>query len=200
MGNPSLNLILFSLIFVTISIAVAYHKLGPYHFRTVTPGVLYRAGNQRKYNLHHLVDKYNIKTIVSLRSIDEGGRRPDWFKEETLFCKKKNIHFFNIPMLGKTPPTPEQIDLWLSIVRDSANQPVLVHCAEGVVRSGYMVAIYEIVIRNQNNPSVWNSLSRFGHKFDNKNFLPMKNFILNFAYSPRQKPSSLAPASIIPEN
>jgi protein tyrosine/serine phosphatase len=185
---------------VTISIAVAYHKLGPYHFRTVTPGVLYRGGNQRKYILHHLVDKYRIKTIVSLRTMDEGGWRPDWFKEETLFCQKKNIRFFNIPMLGKNPPTPEQIDLWLSIVRDSANQPILIHCAEGVVRSGYMVAIYEIVVRNQNNQSVWKSLPRFGHEFDEDNFLTMKNFVLNFTYSSQQKPSPLAPASIISEN
>jgi protein tyrosine phosphatase (PTP) superfamily phosphohydrolase (DUF442 family) len=187
--------ILVSLIIAAIIIAVAYHKLGPYHFRIITPGVLYRAGNQRVYNLRYIVNKYRIKTIVCLRTIDEGGRRPDWFNEETSFCRENNIQFFHISMSGKTPPTPEQINHWLSIVQDSANHPILVHCAEGVARTGYMIAIYQIVVCGMDNLSAWKSLHQFGHKFDRNKYQVMKNFILNFTCSPQQKPSSPDPKS-----
>jgi protein tyrosine phosphatase (PTP) superfamily phosphohydrolase (DUF442 family) len=189
------SIIVSFIIAAIIIIAVAYHKLGPYHFRIITPGVLYRAGNQRGYTLRHLVNKYQIKTIVSLRTINEGGRRPDWFNEETSFCRENNIQFFHISMLGKTPPTPEQIHRWLSIVQDSANHPILVHCAEGVARTGYMIAIYQIAVRGMDNLSAWKSLHQFGHKFERNNYRVMKDFILNFTCSPQQESSSADPKS-----
>lgn len=175
------------------AVIIVWHKLGPYHFKTVKPGVLYRGGTQELYNLAFLTNRYHFKTIVSLRVPDEDGWFPDWYKAEKEFCQKRGIRFYNIPIRGKEPPSTEQVQQWLEIMEDQDQYPVFVHCAHGVVRTGVMVALYKIAIEHKDNRSVWEQLPRLGHDFTKPSMQWLKEFILHFEPSQIQDPSARRP-------
>jgi protein tyrosine/serine phosphatase len=177
--RAALYLLLAAVLVVAAGI-VAYHKLGPYHFQTVTPGVLYRGGQQNLHILGLLADRYHFKTIVSFREPGADSQSSNWYEPEKEFCRKRGITFYNIPMHGKEPPSPEQVRQWLDIMRDRDRYPVFVHCAQGVIRTGAMVAVYQIGIEHRDNRTVWEQLPRFGHDFTQPSMEPLKEFILNF--------------------
>ena len=187
--NKVVLLVLLAILAI-VSAAIVRHKLGPYHFKTVTPGVLYRSGSLSDYNLDLIVDRYRIKSIVSLRLKNESVLQEHWYKMEQSFCEAKGINFFHIPMLGKRPPTDEQLEKWLDIVSDQANHPILLHCAQGVTRTGVMVAVYQIEFRGDNNKKVWEDMPRFGRDFDTPKRQAIKNYILN--YQPRRHGRGIA--------
>lgn len=181
------KVVLFASLAILIVVVggIALHKLGPYHFRTVTPGVLYRSGSLRDYNLALIADRYQIKSIVSLRLKNEKGWQAHWYEMEESFCKANGMNFFHIPLRGNQPPSDEQLEEWLDILSDPANYPILVHCAQGVVRTGIMTAIYQIEFLGEDNRKVWEDLPRYGHDFDIPKRKAMKNYILN--YQPRRR-------------
>lgn len=183
-NNKKRQCIIGTIILSVVLISVGWHKLGPYHFKVVKKNVLYRGGSQEMYNLHYLQHKYDLKTIVSLRAKNEPGFRSDWYQKETDFCEDNDIQFYNIPMGGKEPPTDKQVKQWLGILNNESNYPVYVHCAQGVKRTGIMVALYEISINQKDPQMVWDELPRFGHDLDKESFQPLKDFVLN--YSPNQ--------------
>jgi len=58
------------------------------------------------------------------------------------------IHYVQIPiragLFGSTAPTKEEVALFLSVVSDSSQRPVFIHCRRGKDRTGAMAAIYRI--------------------------------------------------------
>jgi protein tyrosine/serine phosphatase len=181
--NKVVLLVLLAILAIA-STAIVRHRLGPFHFKTVTPGVLYRSGSLSNYNLDFVADRYRIRSIVSLRLKNESAPQEHWYKMEKSFCEARGIKFFHIPMLGNRPPTDEQLEKWLDIVSDQANHPILLHCAQGVTRTGVMVAVYQIEFRGDNNKRVWEDMPRFGRDFDTPKRQAIKNYILN--YQPRR--------------
>ena len=82
-------------------------------------------------------------------------------------------------MTTRVAPTAAQIEKFLSIVRDPANQPVYVHCVEGRHRTGVMTAIYRMTVDG------WNADRAFGEMKDYKfgmDFLhpEFKQFVFSF--------------------
>jgi protein tyrosine phosphatase (PTP) superfamily phosphohydrolase (DUF442 family) len=55
------------------------------------------------------------------------------------------LHYLYIPIIDNTPPTEDQVHLFLDFVEDEENDPVYCHCAAGVGRTGVMVACYRMV-------------------------------------------------------
>ena len=183
--NKFVLLLLLAILVIAIA-AIVKHKLAPLHFETVTPGILYRSGSLSNDNLNFVADRYQIKSIVSLRLNGETSPQPNWYEMEQSFCEAKGLNFFHIPMLGKRPPTDEQLEKWLAILSDQANHPILVHCAQGVTRTGVMVGTYQIEFQGSPNKDVWKNLPRFGRDFDTPpDRQAIKNYILN--YQPRRQ-------------
>ena len=79
-----------------------------------------------------------IKTIINLRGADEGTRA-----EETE-ARAAGLRYFNVPMRDLSRPTDEQVERVLSIINDSQNWPVFVHCNHGRDRTGVIIACYRI--------------------------------------------------------
>ncbi len=159
---------------------VARHKLGPYHFKTVKDDVLYRCGSLRPYNLEYVAKKYGIKSIVSMRLQTEGDWEVNWYENEKNFCKENNLNFYHIPIKGKDLPTEADVKKWFEIMDDPANHPVLLHCEQGVVRTGVMVALYEIKYNGKSPKAAWDELPTFRHDFDKKSMMPLKEFVYSF--------------------
>ena len=67
----------------------------------------------------------------------------------------------------------------------SKKQPILIHCAQGVIRTGMMVAIYEMEYRHKDNKQTLEQLPMFGHDLYVPKRQRMRDFITN--YVPRWK-------------
>ena len=121
---------------------VARHKLGPYHFREVEPGILYRSGVMRPYNLRSVIESEGIRTVINLQP--EAINELPWHEVEDRVCRENGATLVDMPLGPEEPPRPEYVQRFLELINDPARRPVLVHCQHGVIRTGMLVAVYQL--------------------------------------------------------
>ncbi len=66
--------------------------------------------------------------------------------EEKAWCQELSVKFIHLPMSMFTPPDSEQIQKAINAIKSSIN--VLVHCYQGVDRTGLVIASYRMVYQN----------------------------------------------------
>jgi protein tyrosine/serine phosphatase len=132
-----------------------------YHLETVRAGVLYRDGVRTMHQFDLAMQKTHVKTIVSLVDEQEIGHEP--FTDELAYCKSHGIDVVRIPVPLGGWPGDDQISQFLAIANDPARQPVLVHCAQGVRRTGMMVAAYELSVLKLSKDQALDAIQGFGH-------------------------------------
>jgi protein tyrosine/serine phosphatase len=135
-----------------------------YHFAVVQPGVLYRDGLKSTAQFAATLDRVHPKTVVSL--IDErelaDPTKPQLAAEEGL-CESRHITLVRIPVtLGGWPATV-QVQTFLALLSDQRNQPMLVHCAQGVRRTGMFVAAYQESVLGYDKKKAKAAVLGFGH-------------------------------------
>ncbi len=107
------------------------HNLG-----TVRSLEIYRSGQPSPWLLRYLVAHHGIRSLVNLR-----GDTPGF---ESAFAARLGLRIFVLELSASRPPRTDQVERFLRIISDPANQPVLVHCRNGVDRSGYMVGLFRV--------------------------------------------------------
>ncbi|MFV1959828.1 MAG: tyrosine-protein phosphatase [Planctomycetota bacterium] len=160
------------------------HQQSPSHLQTVTPGVLYRSGFLRAKNLRKVIDEYGIRTVVDLSTAREKAK-DDWDAAgEVRVCRERGIRLIEMPIEDHTPPSPGQLETWLALLDDARARPILVHCDHGVVRTGMLVAVYEMERLGKSNRQALDDMPLFGHSLDKPGREPVSQFILD--YVPRK--------------
>lgn len=122
-------------------VLVVHHKFLRWkRFEVVAEGQLYRSGQLRDWQLRKAVRDYGIRTVFAFNFEND--------KEEERTCRELGVarHFSYLPGDGVGPDDPYL--RFLQVASDPANQPVLVHCAAGVQRTGGAVALYRTVVEN----------------------------------------------------
>lgn len=107
------------------------------NFYEVDPGNFYRSAQLSPEELAEAVDRYGIKTVISLR----GDFDEPWYPKELAAVKMLGLHFVSIPMHAELLPHREQL-LELLRALDTSPRPILVHCKSGSDRTGEASAIY----------------------------------------------------------
>jgi protein tyrosine/serine phosphatase len=107
-----------------------------YNFGTIAEGKVYRSAQPSPLFLRWLVANHGIRTLINLR-----GRTPGF---ESHFAAQRGLRLFSFDLSASRPPTEADVARFLDVATDPANQPVLVHCKNGVDRTGYMLAMYRI--------------------------------------------------------
>jgi protein tyrosine phosphatase (PTP) superfamily phosphohydrolase (DUF442 family) len=135
-----------------------------YHLVVVTPGILYRDGNRDLREFTHAVAKSHAKTVVTLVDDRElaDPAKPQ-FAAEAAWCAANGVRQIRIPVKLGGWPTTADVRKFLDIANDPASQPVLVHCAQGVRRTGMFVAAYQLTARRESPAEVKSEIQRFGH-------------------------------------
>ncbi|MFH1175938.1 MAG: tyrosine-protein phosphatase [Acidobacteriota bacterium] len=110
---------------------------GEYHVRPVIPGKIYAGGQPGAADLRALVARFSLRSVVNLR-----GPRQDetWYQNELAACRELSLAHADVRV--KLDDWPPQHEVWRFV--DLLNQfrgPVLLHCKNGVDRSGWGAAV-----------------------------------------------------------
>jgi protein tyrosine phosphatase (PTP) superfamily phosphohydrolase (DUF442 family) len=140
------------------------HFTGVYHLATVQPGVLYRDGARSERELERVVARVQPRTVVCLVDEQEVNdpSKPQ-FKEEFSFLNQKGIRMERIPVRLGGWPSSEDVQKFLDIAAEPKNQPVLVHCAQGVRRTAMMVAAFQESVLGYDKDRAKAEILTFGH-------------------------------------
>jgi protein tyrosine phosphatase (PTP) superfamily phosphohydrolase (DUF442 family) len=126
--------------------------------------VLYRDGNRGVREFAHAVERGKIRTVVCLIDDKElSDKAKPEFAAEMDFARQRGLKIERIPIQLGGWPTVADIDRFLSVVSDKQNQPVLVHCAQGVRRTGMMVAAYQQSVLGWDDARCKDAILTFGH-------------------------------------
>jgi len=105
------------------------------------------------------------KVTITLIDNDEAAdpAKPEFAAEESHLHARPGIRLekVTIPLGGW--PDALAIARFLSIATDPAQQPVVVHCAQGVRRTGMMVAAYQMSVLCASKEQAKQKLLTFGH-------------------------------------
>jgi tyrosine-protein phosphatase SIW14 len=115
------------------------HIRRPARFAVVEQGRLYRSSQPSTRQIENLIDQFGIKTIVIARS-DISSRVPD----EIDFAKSHGIRVIHLPIESRSQIPEHLVQEFLKCVDDPASGPILVHCAAGRHRTGYLCARYRV--------------------------------------------------------
>ena len=127
----------------------------------VEEGALYRSGQPSARQLGAIVSKHDVRTLVNLRGTDALGKDKRAV-DEVEFAKSHGLRYVNIPYSNSGAQA--QIAEFLTVVADPANRPVLVHCAEGIERTGVMVAAYRMKVQGWPLAKALAEMKQFGFK------------------------------------
>jgi protein tyrosine phosphatase (PTP) superfamily phosphohydrolase (DUF442 family) len=163
-----------------------------YHFAIVTPGVLFRDGAKSETQFAAALDDSHPKTVVSLVDAKEqADPTKAVFGAEPRLCEQRGIQLKRIEVKLGGWPDSDNIRQFLEIVNDPKNQPVLVHCAQGVRRTGFFVAAYQESVLGYDKEKAKNAVLTFGHP---KNVIDdIHRFIDNYDPASRSVPPLATP-------
>ena len=164
-NSLSENLALAGILLVAglIVAAVGYvlYKSRTYHYCEIDPRKLYRDGCRHSLQFARSCRRGKIKTVVSL--IGDNEVISDRFAGALAKARGQGAQTLQVVIpLGGWPST-ENIRQFLDIMANSANHPVLVHCREGVRRTGMMVSAYRLSVMGLTRQQAKDALETFGH-------------------------------------
>ena len=150
---------------VAVAAAVLWWaKWRTYHFAAVQEGVLYRDGNRGMREFAHAIARGKIRTVVCLVDDEEmSAKGKHEFADEMQWCQSHGVKIERIPVKLGGWPTSDDVRHFLSVLSDRQNQPVLVHCAQGVRRTGMMVAAYQQSALGWDDARCERAILTFGH-------------------------------------
>jgi protein tyrosine phosphatase (PTP) superfamily phosphohydrolase (DUF442 family) len=175
--GPAKKWIIF-LVFAAAAAAALWlwmYRLGTYHFAEVEKGILYRDGNRGLREFKIALRKSNAKTVIMLNDDQEFQKEP--FKTEFQYLNDHNIELLRIPVKLGGYPTTDQVRQFLSIANDGGKWPILVHCAQGVRRTGMMVAAYQESVLGYDDAKAKSCVLPFGRKPTSQTLADVKTFI-----------------------
>jgi hypothetical protein len=112
-----------------------------YNFGTVQPGRIYRSGQMPARALARTLRDYRIKTVLNLR-----GPNPNlsWYPDERETSLKAGATQIDIPMSSCVWMSRVQLRTIIDAL-ETAEYPMLIHCAWGAERTGLVSAFTELL-------------------------------------------------------
>ena len=145
--KPILKKIGIALLAIAAVVAVGYiyQVHFNYRFAAITDGKVYKSAAIPPDKLASYVERYNLKTVVDLRNVDEQAD----VNAEQAALDKLGVTHVHLPT-GQVPPQ-ETVDQFLALMADPDVYPVLIHCHHGVSRSVLFGALYRIEFEGWDN-------------------------------------------------
>ncbi len=137
------------------------------NLHVVSEGVLYRSGQMRLAGLKRVICDYGIKTVITLRDTYIPGNPPPDLAEEK-FCRAEELNYYRLPPRtwntenGPAAAEPN-VRVFLQVMDDPRNYPVLIHCCAGSHRTGAYCAIYRMEYEHWTKTQALAEMKQFGY-------------------------------------
>ena len=145
------------------------------NFQHVAPGI-YRGAQPNEVGMKALKDM-GVKTILSLRV---PPRVNTW---EAAKADALDMDFINLPLSNYDNPSEDDVKTFLKIVTDPRRQPVFVHCRQGQLRTGALMASYRVLEEGWSAERAYAEAKALGFDDQYPWYLPLKWFIQDLDYS-----------------
>lgn len=132
------------------------------HFGVVDEGVLYRCGQPLPSELRELIERHQLRSVVSLRGARAAEDPDAWEDEERRVCESAGVEFITIPCNHKNPPNAEQIQRFIDLTRNPQRRPVLVHCRLGQQRTLLFCALYRVHVQEMDPQAALREMDALG--------------------------------------
>ena len=129
------------------------------NFDEVDPGKFYRSAQLTPQELEEVIQKYGIKTVISLRGAPEHS---EWVKPETDVLAKYNVKFVPASWTIDYFPDRGNFLLFANALKEGP-YPILVHCRTGADRTGEASALYQVEFMHLSKDEAIKSSLRFDH-------------------------------------
>lgn len=131
---------LVAVIVIPTSLYVAWDQ-ATYNFGSVQPGRIYRSGQMPGPALARTIHDYHIKTVLNLRgeNLDEA-----WYRDEVSATASAGATHIDIAMSSCIWMSRAQLRTLIDTL-ETAEYPMVVHCAWGSERTGLAAAFAELL-------------------------------------------------------
>ncbi|NOZ21722.1 MAG: dual specificity protein phosphatase family protein [Planctomycetes bacterium] len=132
-------------------------QIVPRRWVEVEPGKLYRSGQVSPRLIRDVLEKHKIQVIVDLTAPDH---RNEAQQREDRVAKELGIEHIRLPLRGDgTGDVGHYVAAVAAIVRaHRENKPVLVHCGAGIMRTGGVIAAYQLLVQHRPPAIVYQDL------------------------------------------
>lgn len=110
------------------------------NFEEVDPGRFYRSAQLTPDELQEAIERYGIKTVVSLRGAPEHA---PWYAPQVEVLRKNGVNFQALWWTAEHFPPKDELIKFEDILQKGP-YPILVHCRSGSDRTGEATAMYAI--------------------------------------------------------
>lgn len=152
--------LLLAIAFVAGGVGYWHHKRFK-HWAVHDPGMVYRSAWLEADAMAEQIEKYQIRTVLNLCNPDEMG--PRRASDERRAVEGAGARLLELPLPAETIDASDpQANRVVEALADPQNYPLLVHCQHGVTRTAKVLAIYDILYRNQTAVQSIDAMPRFG--------------------------------------
>lgn len=116
----------------------AWYVWGGGNFHVVADARLYRCSQPKPERLKKLAQDHNIRTVINLRGCCDPVA---WYRNEARAVQELGISLEDIPFSAMRLPPPTALAHLVQLF-DEAQEPLLIHCHQGIDRTGMACALW----------------------------------------------------------
>jgi hypothetical protein len=142
-----------------------YHILAGGNLHRVVPGRVYRSAQLSREQLEKLVRDRHVRTVVNLHgwSADADRADFDWYFAECRATHACGVSQEDVSLSAQRLPPPGELRRLIDVL-DHTDYPILLHCKQGVDRTGLASAMVLLLATDADLPTARRQLSaRYGH-------------------------------------
>mgnify|MGYP001199726615 CR=1 FL=1 len=130
------------------------------NWHVVIPGRVYRCAQLSTAELPALLQSHDIRTVINLRGTCVGF---DWYTSECRATSQGGVSQEDITLSATRLPAPAELRRFVEVL-ERTEYPVLLHCRQGVDRTGMMAAATLLLLTDVTPDQARRQLSlRYGH-------------------------------------
>jgi hypothetical protein len=138
----------------------AYRIYFASNWRTLLPGRVYRCAQLSHDEFVKRIREHDIRTVVNLRGCCSDF---DWYLGEARATSEQDIAQEDITLSANRLPPPDELRHLVEVI-DRAEYPIVIHCRQGVDRTGLAAGVILLLTTDTPYPDARAQLGlRYGH-------------------------------------